>query len=132
MKPDDLTQGTVLRYPYLWFRQRSRGETEGRKTRPTAVVFRMGNVVALIPITTREPEPQDLSLEIPEIEKKRAGLDASSRQWLILDELNIDDLTQSFYLEDGSIIGRFSKPFFRQALQLLKQHISRVKQVPRR
>jgi hypothetical protein len=132
MKPDDLTQGTVLRYPYLWFRQRSRGETEGRKTRPTAVVFRMGNVVALIPITTREPEPQDLSLEIPEIEKKRAGLDASSRQWLILDELNIDDPTHSFYLEDGSIIGHFSTPFFRQALRLLRQHVSQVKQVPRR
>jgi hypothetical protein len=132
MNPDGLTQGTVLLYPYLWFRHRSQGETEGRKTRPAAVAFRMGNVMALIPITTREPGRHDLSLEIPEIERKRAGLDSSSRQWLILDELNIDDPTRSYYLEDGSIVGHFSKPFFRQVLGLLRQHVSRVKQVPRR
>jgi hypothetical protein len=132
MNPDDLTQGTVLICPYLWFRQRSRGETEGRKSRPTAVVFRMGPVVALVPVTTQEPGREDLSLEIPEIEKKRAGLDVSARQWLILDELNIDDPTQSHYLEDGSIIGHFSKPFFHQVLRLLRQHVSQIKQVPRR
>jgi hypothetical protein len=103
-----------------------------RRAQNTAVVFRIDNVVALVPITTREPGRQDLSLEIPEIERKRAGLDVSSRQWLILDELNIDDPTHSFYLDNGSIIGHFSTPFFRQALRLLRQHVSQVKQAPRR
>jgi hypothetical protein len=61
MNPDDLTQGAVPVYPYLWFRQRSLGETKGRKTRPTAIAFRMGHVVALIPTPKRHPGRHDLA-----------------------------------------------------------------------
>jgi hypothetical protein len=132
MNPKDLVAGMVITYPYLWFREGERGETEGRKSRPTAVAFKIGKALALMPITTNEPHHQDLAVEVPEIEKRRAGLDISIRQWIIFDELNIDDPTQSYYLEDGSIIGHFSKPFFHRVLNLLKQHVAQIKQVPRR
>ena len=132
MNPKDLAAGMVITYPYLWFHERERGETEGRKSRPTAVAFKIGKALALMPITTKEPHHQDSSLEVPEIEKRRAGLDISIRQWIIFDELNIDDPTQSYYLEDGSIIGHFSKPFFHRVLNQLKLHVAQIKQVPRR
>jgi hypothetical protein len=131
MNAEELGAGTVIIYPYLWFRERQRGETEGRKPRPTAVAFKIANALALMPITTKEPHQQDSCLEVPEIEKRRAGLDVSIRQWIIFDEINIDDPRQSYYLEDGSIIGHFSKPFFHRVLYMLKQHVAQIKQVPR-
>ena len=131
MKASDLKQGMVLIYPYLWFRERTLGETEGRKSRPVTVAFNLGSLLALVPITTQQPSGHDLAIEVPDIEKHRAGLDASKRQWLILDELNIDDPQQSYYLEEGTAIGHFSKPFFHKVLGLLRQHVSQVKQVPR-
>ena len=35
MSYDELQSGVVLHYPYLWGREADRGETEGRKQRPT-------------------------------------------------------------------------------------------------
>ena len=34
--------GQVISYPYLWAWQHERGETEGRKSRPTCVVIAVG------------------------------------------------------------------------------------------
>ncbi len=51
--------GVVLRYPYLWSRQAKSGETEGRKSRPTAVGFRLvrdeRDILLLFAITTSRP-----------------------------------------------------------------------------
>jgi hypothetical protein len=42
------------------------------------------------------------------MEKRRAGLDAALRLWIILDEYNQDTIGQSFYLEPEPPLGRFS------------------------
>lgn len=119
---------TVIRYPYLWARQASAGETEGRKERPVAVGVRIprqnGDLVLFFPITTKEPEKARFAAEIPAIEKRRAGLDADRRLWIILDEFNTDLVGKSFYLEPEPPIGRFSKAFF---LPLLREFIVRRK-----
>src|SRR3954466_5396947 len=71
--------GEVISYPYLWAWQQQRGETEGRK-RPVCVVIAIrsatdGNThLALLAITTQPPQAGRIALEIPEIERKRAGL----------------------------------------------------------
>lgn len=50
--------GQVISYPYLWARQHERGETEGRKSRPTCVVIAVRGArdglthLALLAITT--------------------------------------------------------------------------------
>jgi hypothetical protein len=62
------------------------------------------------------------TVEIPEIEKRRAGLDATLRLWIILDEYNQDTVGQSFYLEPEPPLGRFSKAFF---LPLMKEFVAR-------
>ena len=56
------------------------------------------------------------------MEKRRAGLDARLRLWIVLDEYNQDTIGQSFYLEPAPPLGRFSKAFF---LPLMKQFIAR-------
>lgn len=128
MSYDDIQTAAVIRYPYLWARQARAGETEGRKDRPVAVGVRItradGDLVLFFPITTKEPEKSRFAAEIPDIEKRRAGLDAELRLWIILDEFNTDIVGRSFYLEPEPPIGRFSKAFF---LPLLRAFIARRK-----
>lgn len=119
---------SVIRYPYLWAREAGRGETEGRKERPVAVGVRMqrrdGDLVLLFPITTKQPEASRFAVEVPAIEKRRAGLDVDRRLWIIFHEFNTDIVGYSFYLEPEPPTGRFSKAFF---LPLLREFISRRK-----
>ena len=84
MSLDQLRTGCVIHFPYLWVRQAERGETEGRKPRPVAVGVRIvrpdGNdVLVLFPITGQPPSPDRFAAEIPETEKRRAGLDVTLR-----------------------------------------------------
>jgi hypothetical protein len=80
------------------------------------------DVLVLFPITSRPPSSDRFAAEIPEMEKRRAGLEASLRLWIILDEFNQDILGQSFYLQPQAPLGRFSKAFF---LPLMKEFIAR-------
>jgi hypothetical protein len=124
---DALRTGCVVRYPYLWVREAERGETEGRKPRPVAVGVRIirpkgDDLLVLFPITSQPPSPDRFAVEIPEMEKRRAGLDATLRLWIILDEYNQDSVGRSFYLEPEPPLGRFSKAFF---LPVMKEFIAR-------
>ena len=81
-----------------------RGETEGRKFRPVAVGVRIPkpgdeDVLVLFPITSQEPAPERFATEIPDTEKRLAGLDGALRLWLILDEHNQDVIGRSVYPE---------------------------------
>lgn len=80
------------------------------------------DLLILLPITTQAPQPDRVAIEIPEIEKRRAGLDGSQHLWLILDEYNEDVIGKSFYLEPDPPLGRFSKAFF---LPLMREFIRR-------
>ena len=127
MSFDQLRTGCVILFPYLWVREAERGETEGRKPRPVAVGVRIawpkgGDVLVLFPITSQPPSPDRFAAEIPEMEKRRAGLDATLRLWIILNEYNQDTIGQSFYLEPEPPLGRVSKAFF---LPLMKEFITR-------
>ena len=108
--------GDMLRHPYLWARQSTEGETEGRKLRPCAVILalhiRNGQTeLRLCAITTQPPQRNTNAVEVPEIEKRRAGLDGSIPLWVIIDEHNLDVFENSFYIEPQSQIGTFSATF---------------------
>lgn len=128
MSYDLFQTASVVRYPYLWARQARSGETEGRKDRPVAVGVRVvrpeGDLIVFFPITTKQPEVSQFTVEIPVIEKRRAGLNVDLRLWIIFDEFNTDIVGKSFYLEPEPPIGRFSKAFF---LPLLREFIARRK-----
>ena len=130
MSFEALRTGAVIRFPYLWAREAARGETEGRKFRPVAVGVRIPkpngeDVLMLFPITSQEPAAERFAAEIPDMEKRRAGLDGTIRLWIVLDEYNQDVIGRSFYLEPEPPLGHFSKAFF---LPLLQEFIRRRSQ----
>ena len=108
--------GQVFDYHYLWKWQADRGETEGRKKRPSCVVIVVTNqagqhLMFIAPITSKAPGPGRTALEIPETEARRARLDSDVPLWVILDELNADILETSYTLEERSPRGSFSPAF---------------------
>lgn len=126
MSFEDIQTGCVIRYPYLWSREAARGETSGRKDRPSAVGFRVArargeDIIVLFPITS-QPPAERFAVEIPQTEKRRAGLDSRLRLWIVLDEYNTDVIARSFHLEPVPPLGRFSKAFF---LPLMRAFVRR-------
>nr|WP_211106131.1 type II toxin-antitoxin system PemK/MazF family toxin [Nitrospirillum iridis] len=86
------TQGLVLRYSYLWLREHARGQEEGVKDRPCAVVLVTtledgDELVTVLPITHTQPSNFDHAVEIPAATKHRLGLDGE-RSWVVLTEAN--------------------------------------------
>jgi hypothetical protein len=84
--------GLVLRYSYLWRAERQRGQEEGVKDRPCAVVLVTTaedgeTVVTVLPITHAPPAVPEAAVEIPPATKERLGLDAA-RSWVVLTEAN--------------------------------------------
>lgn len=118
---DDIRTGSIVTYPYLWDRQAARGETEGRKDRPTAVAIRLpgpnGDTLFLLAITSRQPDPATRAVEIPEAERRRGGLSTYRRLWLVIDEMNVDVIGRSYYLRPRPPLGSFSDRFFAPILR---------------
>ncbi len=85
-------QGLVIRYSYLWRREYLRGQEEGVKDRPCAVILVTmtedgEQVVTVLPITHTPPSDARLAVEIPTMTKLRLGLDGE-RSWVVLTEAN--------------------------------------------
>ncbi len=85
-------QGLVIRYSYLWQREFLRGQEEGVKDRPCAVILVTTTedgekVVTVLPITHTPPSDPRLAVEIPSTTKLRLGLDGE-RSWVVLTEAN--------------------------------------------
>lgn len=84
--------GLVIRYSYLWASEHARGQEEGVKDRPCAVVLttadEAGNqVVMVLPISHVLPSNPLLAVEIPAAVKRRLKLD-DERSWVVLTEAN--------------------------------------------
>lgn len=66
---------------------------------------------------------------MPQIEKKRAGLDDKLRLWVICDEFNSDIPEHSYYFEPGDRIGAFSIKFTKKVQAVLATAIKARKSV---
>ena len=87
--------GLVIRYVYLWAKERVAGAVEGFKARPCAVVLASrpaGDVtrVLVVPVTHSPPQDNDEAFELPSAVKRSLGMDAD-RSWVVLSESNIFD-----------------------------------------
>ena len=121
--------GDVFHYPYLWAWQSALGETEGRKDRPCCVALvvplRSGHHrVYILPITTKEPAGDVVTLPVPRTEVHRAGLGSEYSQWIILSEWNREIYEQSYYISDRTGSGSFSRAFTDQLLEKLKEQLT--------
>jgi len=84
--------GLVIRYSYLWRAEQQRGQEEGSKDRPCAVILvttddHGDQVVTVLPITHTLPSNPLLVVELPAATKSRLGLD-DERSWVVLTEAN--------------------------------------------
>lgn len=84
--------GLVIRYSFLWSKDKAAGAVERSKERPCAIVVATerddGGIIALVvPITHSPPENPEDSIEVPPAVRKSLGLD-DEQQWVRLDELN--------------------------------------------
>ena len=100
-------------------------------------VFRLvrkegGDGLILFALTTTPPTADQEAVEVPDIEKQRAGLDRDERVWLILDEYNYDVVGESYYLEPVPPLGRFSKAFFAPLLVEVSTRLGTIRRVARR
>jgi hypothetical protein len=82
----------VIRYSYLWASEADAGHEEGVKDRPCAIILMTRTVenqirVYALPITHSTPADPSHAIEIPQITKRRLGLDAE-RSWVVLSEAN--------------------------------------------
>ena len=82
----------MIRYAYLWRSERERGQEEGAKDRPCAVLLSVANnageqTVIVLPITHTPPRKDVEAVEIPAATKRRLGLD-DERSWIVLTEAN--------------------------------------------
>lgn len=84
--------GLVIRYSYLWLEEYRKGQEEGVKDRPCAIILVAQDtegekIVAALPVTHSPPGNPALAMEIPPETKKRLGLD-EARSWIVLTEAN--------------------------------------------
>lgn len=85
-------QGLVIRYSYLWRAEYLRGQEEGSKDRPCAVMLVTAGeegqeIVTVLPVTHTPPAEPAFAVEIPAATKARLGLD-DDRSWVVLTEAN--------------------------------------------
>lgn len=84
--------GLVIRYAFLWREAAARGQEEGDKDRPCAIVLTTADangdtVVTVLPITHSPPRDPDLAVEIPHATNQRLGLD-DDRSWIVVTDAN--------------------------------------------
>jgi hypothetical protein len=84
--------GLVIRYSYLWRSEHLRGQEEGVKDRPCAVLFALIDAegeqkVVVLPVTHAPPSDASHAVEIPPATKRRLGLD-DERSWIVVTEAN--------------------------------------------
>jgi hypothetical protein len=84
--------GLVIRYSFLWREAAARGEEEGVKDRPCAVVLVSEDqdgekIVLVLPVTHSPPAAPELAVEIPIETKRRLGLD-DQRSWIVVTDAN--------------------------------------------
>jgi hypothetical protein len=82
----------VIRYAYLWRDEYERGQEEGVKDRPCAVILvtKIANEetqVTVLPITHTPPREKAHGVRLPEGTCRRLGLDNEAK-WIVLTEAN--------------------------------------------
>lgn len=110
-----INAGDIYYYPYLWKREGDNGETEGRKPRECAFIAKRvdakGDTNLFILATTGSFDGTGEAVEIPDMEKHRAGLEADKQLWVVIDEYNHGILGKSFYFTPNRKCGAFSQAF---------------------
>lgn len=124
----------VIRYSFLWQRESMKGQEEGRKDRPCVIVVATKNDrVAVVPITTKQPDLKTPALELPAQIGKQLGI-GDRRSWIIADETNIfqwpgEDIRPA--TRDSWAFGQLPPNYTKDVVQGFQQQRQRMKAVSR-
>lgn len=87
-------RGLVVRYSYLWHSEAQRGQEEGVKERPCAIVIAVKRAkdgkhrVMVAPITHTLPEKKGNAVEVPPAIGRALGFD-HAKSWIVTTEVNV-------------------------------------------
>jgi len=77
--------------------------------------------LVVLAITSRPPSPGQRALEIPETERRRAGLMRYPRAWIVVSEYNYDIAERSYYYDANTRpLGTLSARFLREVATALR------------
>lgn len=84
--------GLVIRYAYLWLKDAARGQIEGQKHRPCAIVVALQQeegelVVTVAPITRTKPKNPAQAIALTPATRRRLGL-GTQPNWIMATEVN--------------------------------------------
>lgn len=82
----------MIRYSYLWRSEHERGQDEGVKDRPCAIILVTAAadkevLVTVLPVTHSPPKHHADAIKVPTATCRRLGLD-DEPQWIVLAEAN--------------------------------------------
>lgn len=110
--------GAVFAYPYLWYDERDKmNDPKDRVTclsivRKTTTAEGATLIHLFLLGISDNPRDGQIAMEVPTLEKRRAGLDADRPAFVVTSEYNYDVLPMSWHYDRNSkTYGRFSKPF---------------------
>lgn len=126
--------GLIIRYSYLWHREVTGGQEEGRKDRPCAIVVASKDGrVGVVPITTAKPSQDTPALELPASIGKQLGL-GDKPSWIIAIEANVfrwpsSDIRRA--KRDSWAYGQLPPNFTKTVIQGVRQQRERMRTVRR-
>lgn len=135
---DAFVEGDVIRYPYRWAAERDEDRSiEGSKERPCCLVLLVRDAagrptIFLAPIRSKPPRPGQKALNIPDTERRRAGLDRHADAWIYVDEVNADLLNESWYLTPREPMGSFSRSYLSKIAVAIRANVVSARGVVRR
>ncbi|MAW82667.1 MAG: hypothetical protein CMI63_20720 [Parvularcula sp.] len=131
----ELTGGSIISYHYQWRWQHERGEDHGRKKRESVVAIRTvvggRDTIFVFPITSQPPSADRHAFELPELEVRRIGRGRIDRLWIVIDEMNTDEVARSYVLEPGCKLGDLSRSVYEALLKRIKGMEGSIKIVNR-
>jgi hypothetical protein len=121
-------QGTVFKYPYLWLHQRDR-ERDHPKQRPACLIFELEKsggkmTLAIVAISDLRSSAKGSCIEVPQVERQRAGLSDFREAYVHVDEYNVVRQSQSWSYDPRTPpLGRFSKTFIMRIAKALAENV---------
>lgn len=135
---DAFVEGDIIRYAYRWVAERDEDRSvEGSKDHPCCLVLLVRDAagrptIFLAPISSKPPRADQKALNIPDTERRRAGLERHVDAWIYIDEVNADLLHESWYLTPQAPMGSFSRSYLSKIAAAIRANITSAKGVVRR
>lgn len=128
MTNDRLQPGTVFYYPYLWGHEEDEG-VEHPKDRTSCLAISatgQGGTVFLVIAAISDQASGDAmsSLEVPEMEIRRACLNPGRKAYVHVHECNIDPIGLSWnFNQNAQQLGRFGKSFTEKIVSSIARNL---------